>query len=675
MPAKADNYTVTSSSPDSIDFAITGSVQPGETIYLQGHTRQQLTLQNIQGTAANPITITNTGGQFVIDSGTSTTASTWLMLGCNHVILKGTPSPGNYDYGIKVAKTRSSQYGLFFGTSSSGVGSSDFEISDLEIAHTGYAGLGARCDSLTASSGFVMQNVKIHNLYIHDVAGEGMYIGSSFFISTDAHEIHGIEIYDNLVVNTAMDGIQLGCATQNASIHDNVISGYGIGTTDPAQDEGIRSNTGTAADIYNNLIVGSPGNSGTGIFADPYNSVKFYNNVIVTPQELGIYILETSQSKGYVSGYTVLLMNNTIISPGDYGIKFDNPSHSSSNRILNNIIAAAPSSHNVSILSTLLAQEAGNTYKATVAEVGFVDSANLNYRLTSSSPAVNTGVNVAAYGVATDTVGVARPQGSAYDAGAYEYVAPPAITTQPSSHTVNVGASVTFTVAASGTGPLTYQWQKNGVTLGGATSVSLALTNVQTTSAGNYAVVVSNPGGSTTSSAAVLTVNNPTGILVVAGYGQAGSGYCPSTGAFNEQPTWDGTNQVPTGISASPFTSTGTAYASRSWYVDFGTNYANVRITGAWTRYMPYTTASYSGFGTMWWDDDNDSTNDNGVTATGLNFCTAQSLNTGLGQPWVRDTNNSGAPITPQRRYLIINTGSAPSARANEFALSGYIVP
>lgn len=165
----------------------------------------------------------------------------------------------------------------------------------------------------------------------------------------------------------------------------------------------------------------------------------------------------------------------------------------------------------------------------------------------------------------------------------------------------------------------------------------------------------------------------PTGLITPVGFGQAGSAYCPAAGTFNEQPVWDAGSGVPTGVSTSPYASTGTAYANRHWYIDFGPAWANLRITGTWTRYMPLTTASYSGFGVMWWDNDTDAVND-GVTATGLNFCTAQGLNTGSTQPWVRDVDAIASPITPQGRYLIINTGSTPAARVNEFAISGYTV-
>jgi uncharacterized repeat protein (TIGR03803 family) len=88
---------------------------------------------------------------------------------------------------------------------------------------------------------------------------------------------------------------------------------------------------------------------------------------------------------------------------------------------------------------------------------------------------------------------------------------PPSIS-QPASQTVNLGTTVTFSVAAAGTLPLSYQWLKNGMPLmdgdhvSGATTATLTLANVQLDDRGNYAVVVANGVGSATSSAALLTV-------------------------------------------------------------------------------------------------------------------------------------------------------------------------
>src|SRR5205823_6562646 len=84
----------------------------------------------------------------------------------------------------------------------------------------------------------------------------------------------------------------------------------------------------------------------------------------------------------------------------------------------------------------------------------------------------------------------------------------PTITTQPTAQTLTAGATATFTVAAAGTAPLSYQWQKAGVDIPGATSQSY--TTAALTSADNgatFAVVVSNSAGSVTSNTVTLTVN------------------------------------------------------------------------------------------------------------------------------------------------------------------------
>lgn len=86
-------------------------------------------------------------------------------------------------------------------------------------------------------------------------------------------------------------------------------------------------------------------------------------------------------------------------------------------------------------------------------------------------------------------------------------VVPPAITTQPQSQTVNAGTNVNFTVSATGTAPLSYQWMKDSAPLPGATSSTLTFNNVTTGNAGSYAVAVSNSANSVTSDAAVLVVN------------------------------------------------------------------------------------------------------------------------------------------------------------------------
>jgi lysophospholipase L1-like esterase len=118
----------------------------------------------------------------------------------------------------------------------------------------------------------------------------------------------------------------------------------------------------------------------------------------------------------------------------------------------------------------------------------------------------------------------------------------PVITSQPFSQTVAAGQTATFSLSASGTAPLSYQWQKNSVNIPGATGASY--TTPAATSGDNgstYRCIVSNSLGSATSNAATLTVTTtpppPSGQGVLANQGfESGTGnwvfYSNASGVF-----------------------------------------------------------------------------------------------------------------------------------------------
>jgi poly(3-hydroxybutyrate) depolymerase len=92
----------------------------------------------------------------------------------------------------------------------------------------------------------------------------------------------------------------------------------------------------------------------------------------------------------------------------------------------------------------------------------------------------------------------------------------PTISTQPADQIVNAGQPVTFSVAATGSGALTYQWQKNGLNIVGATGLSLMLPAAITPDSGEaFRVVVTDSTGSTTSMRATLTVIRPASAPVI----------------------------------------------------------------------------------------------------------------------------------------------------------------
>lgn len=83
----------------------------------------------------------------------------------------------------------------------------------------------------------------------------------------------------------------------------------------------------------------------------------------------------------------------------------------------------------------------------------------------------------------------------------------PVISTQPSSTTVTLGGTATFTVVA--TGATGFQWMFNGASISGATAPTYTISNAQSTHAGTYFVTLTNAVGSLNSDTVTLTVNTP----------------------------------------------------------------------------------------------------------------------------------------------------------------------
>jgi hypothetical protein len=131
---------------------------------------------------------------------------------------------------------------------------------------------------------------------------------------------------------------------------------------------------------------------------------------------------------------------------------------------------------------------------------------------------------------------------------------PPTIAIQPTNQTVTLGRPVSFSVVASGTSPLTYQWYLNGSSLGkksGAQTAIYSLTSAASGNAGNYTVVVKNSVGSVTSAVATLTVNVPASITtqpssqaVTMGQTASFSVVASGTAPFSYQWNVKGTNVI-----------------------------------------------------------------------------------------------------------------------------------
>jgi endonuclease/exonuclease/phosphatase family metal-dependent hydrolase len=147
---------------------------------------------------------------------------------------------------------------------------------------------------------------------------------------------------------------------------------------------------------------------------------------------------------------------------------------------------------------------------------------------------------------------------------------PPAIITQPSAQAVCQGANASFTVTATGTEELIYQWRFNSADLPGATSSVYTRHNVQPAHMGSYSVIVTNSAGYTASSTAELTLVVPPPFLTTPSPGLIlWQGLSNLSYTVQAKASLDETNWVTLGTASSPGESisfTNQADAPRRFY-------------------------------------------------------------------------------------------------------------
>jgi hypothetical protein len=118
-----------------------------------------------------------------------------------------------------------------------------------------------------------------------------------------------------------------------------------------------------------------------------------------------------------------------------------------------------------------------------------------------------TVTNIAAASAGNYSLVISDFSGSVTSAVAtLNFTNPPVITLQPENQAANPGSNATFTVSATGVGPLNYKWFFNNAAIRGETNTLFTRTNVQASATGNYLVVISNAGGSVTSSIVTLAI-------------------------------------------------------------------------------------------------------------------------------------------------------------------------
>lgn len=441
--ARAAEHFVASSAA-SVDCGSTnGGVRPGDSIVLAAGERGPLVIRNCTGSAAQPIVVRNdasgSGPTVIRRTSASTGGFVFTCRDCVHVVIDGTgrwsgapqgaycgAPEGRNGCGIKVTSVAAgdapSTYLMLDGLTTK-VTIRGIEIDGrMSTLNTGGVGIQQNDHSRRAADhpGFWREDIIYENNYIHDVFGEGMYIGPNW--PDGGIPLRNITIRNNLVEDTGRQNIQLKSALQGTnSIHDNVVRRSGL-RGEEGQGAGISVfEGGRNTWIFGNWV------EGAGI-----QGIHHYN--MYTPSDQGLFTSEIFNNVIYDSGrrYGAVneghgisvgsrvgvasirpnVYNNTIVKAAENGINFNSEVRQGIAR--DNIVADTASA-----ALSLGNNQAVNNRTGTSTSMRFVDPGRLNFRLSADSPARNSG-GTSGF-PANDFIGLSRPQEGRADQGAFEF--------------------------------------------------------------------------------------------------------------------------------------------------------------------------------------------------------------------------------------------------------------
>lgn len=442
--ANAATHTVAASvkSVDCRSFG--GGIRAGDSVILSGRSRGPVTFNDCEGTAVNPITIrndTSLTGPLIIEQGGEGFQT--RCNNCKYVVIDGTGKWAGAPAGVCGASIIDGQWQL--GTSQCGIvlrctggsphsslrisGSSQFmTIKGLEIdgnrpvCKRG-SGLSVNDHQYVPKPGEWREGFVITNNYIHHAATTGLYFGpNQAHNAADDLLVRNNEISNNYVNGTGCDGIKYKSAVSGESkIHHNFVMNTGEGNgkgEDGCGANGISLFEAGYTEVFSNYVEApNPNSDGRGncIVQSTLNissklvatlPVEIYNNVVRNCGGKGI---ASSRSKTSNPRLLPTIYNNTIVAPvGKGGISIN--ANVDSCTVRDNILAGVN-------LDAGKCSTSRNLVTA-IPSLKFLDAAGDDYRLTESSPAIDSGDQCPR----EDHFGNERPQGGACDQGAMEFI-------------------------------------------------------------------------------------------------------------------------------------------------------------------------------------------------------------------------------------------------------------
>lgn len=326
-----------------------------------------------QANAQRPLVITNLNGQvrvggcghyynFILGGG-----SHWKLTGeydpslaTGHVNYQGHKN-GQYansadTYGFLIdAEFGSGHIGLAVGG-----GATDFEVSFVESRHLEFAGMMFKTDDDGEAH---MNNVKIHDNYIHDTISEGVYIGSTQ--SQPQHKFNNLQFYNNRLIRTGTEIGQFGNLGDNSRIHHNVFLLGALDWKNPFQiyqDGGIQlGHREGSMSFDHNIVIGGASNymivfnnDVEGDQHNPEDVLDIHNNYFSYSRDTGVYIHSASDGIKTVqfrdNHFSKVVFSYDELEPGDTGG--------------NHIIFSANNNNPISIINNIFDTQDNQNYFA-----------------------------------------------------------------------------------------------------------------------------------------------------------------------------------------------------------------------------------------------------------------------------------------------------------------------
>jgi hypothetical protein len=262
-----------------------------------------------QRDASRPLVITNLGGQvrvgghaqnyvFVVQGG-----SGWILTGRYSAdAVTGDPaftghaggafahSQGTYGFWIDDAFSREGLSGLAVGGGASG-----FELELLEVSRAEFAGISIKTDD---DGDATMSDVVLHDLYVHDVGSEGLYLGSTQ--EQPQHTFERLRIHDNRFLRTGTEALQVGQLGADCEIHHNVLGPAALrwrSAFQRYQDGNVQYGQRHGSSIFHHNIVIGTGDLFVELFPtrvavdprSPDDRVSFVDNYFSDTSSSGVY--------------------------------------------------------------------------------------------------------------------------------------------------------------------------------------------------------------------------------------------------------------------------------------------------------------------------------------------------------------------------------------------------